>query len=377
LVCSALAGLTPVYGIAADWSLNTYAVATAEYNDNKRLVLEEHETATGGIVDVGLGLGRQTETNKFVIKPRLRSSRYDGEEGLDSDDQYVESLYEHYTERSEYTFNIDYTRDSPLTSEFQDVEFVQVNKRRETWRTNPVWAYQVTERLSTNLGAGYTDVTNEDSERTGLIDYTYTSAFAGMSYAASEYTQIGMTLYGSRLQAPATQNETDDTGIRLSLWYSVFESLSFHAKFSWHKSTVKIGHGGDIFTDTRRGRLLDLEVVKKFENGRISLSARNEIEPGSLGTLEQRDRYMADLSYRLTGRTNAGFQLRNTIISDATDNAAFEEWEYRQVICELVYRTAPNVYLSGAYRYSWKKYEILDNEAESSAVLLSLRYQNL
>jgi hypothetical protein len=371
-----ISSLTDV-AAAAEQSVKTFATVTTEYNDNKRLVTTDHDTATGAIVDVGVNFSLSTAPNKLKIKPRLRSSRFDGEQGLDTDDQYLASLYEHYTERSVFTFNIDYTRDSPLTSEFQEVEFVQVNKRRETWESNPTWSYRFSKILLGNFGLGYTDVIHQDSAQTGLIDYTYKSAFTGLSYSMSEYTQIGLTLYGSRFKAPDVKNITDDTGIQVNLGYSLLESLTLNVKYSWHKSAVEIGPDGSFFSDTRRGRLLDVEAVQKLSSGTLSASVVNEIRPASRGILEQHDRYTLKWLYHVTERTNGTIRLVNTRINDATDDPAYVKWEYRYAMCELNYQVSSGLYVSGKYQYSWKNSENAESQAESNAILLLLRYQGM
>jgi len=361
--------------IAADWSNKEFVVLTAEYNDNKRLTVAEYDTAMGSIAELALDIIRETEVSKLRLNPRLKFSRYSGEEGFDSDDQYLYTSYQYSTERSLFEIKADYIRDSPLTSEFQDVEFVQTNKRRETWNAGPVWIYQITESLSSNAGASYIDVTHEDTETTGLIDYVYQSGFAGLQKSMTKYTEAGLTAYGSRYEALAVENETDDAGLQASLASAYSESLTFNLKLSWHKSTIKVGPDGGFFRDTNEGRLLDLELEKQLDHSNLVFSVENEIKPSSSGLLERHDRYRIDVSRQFTERTMGQVKLINTFVDDVTENPLFVSWEYRQAICQLSYRIHQNWYFWGSYSYAWKKYEDADGSAESNAVLLSLRYQ--
>jgi hypothetical protein len=362
---------------AADWSSKEFVAVTGEYNDNKRLTVAEHDTVIGSIAELALDIGRETEVSKLRLNPRLKFNRYSGEEGFDSDDQYIYTSYRYLTERSQFDIKVDYIRDSPLTSEFQDVEFVQTNKRRETWNAGPVWVHQLTESLSSNLGVNYTDAAHEDAETTGLIDYVYQSGFAGLQQSLTEATELGLTAYGSRYEAPDVENETDDAGLQASLASAYSESLTFNVNFSWHKSTVKLGPDGGFFRDTNEGRLMNLELQKRFEHSSMALSLENEIKPGSSGLLERHDRYRIDASYQFTEHTAGLLKFINTFVDDVTENPLFESWEYRQAICQLSYRIHQNWYFWGSYYYAWKKFENTDESAESNAVLLSIRYQSL
>ena len=362
---------------AVSWSSQEYVALSAEYNDNKTLTVNDHDTVVGGIAELALDIKGETELNRLWLNPRLKFSRYNGQEGFDSDDQYIYTSYQHISERSRFEFKADYIRDSPITSELQDLEYVQTNTRRDTLDTGPVWMYRINDSIASNVGVNYLAVNYPDADGSGLIDYTYGSAFAGLKKMLGESMNLGLTAYGSRFDAQEVENETDDVGVQLSLESEFYQALTFNIMYSWHESTIKIGPDGSLYRDTLPGRLLNLDIEKQFERSAMNFSVTNEVRPGSRGLLEQHDRYKFNYDYRVSAHTTAQIFLADTFVDDVSGSPLFVGWEYRQATALLNYRLYSDWYVWGSYQYAWKQFDNTESSAESHAVLLSVRYQGL
>ena len=366
--------------IAASWVTQEYLSLTSEYNDNFLLNVPGNEYVTTGLVDLGFNINRETELHALTINPLFKLSRYEGDFGTNSNDQYLYTSYQYDTERANTIVNLNYKRDTPLTSESKDSEISEEDNRRERAEFSSIWAYQLSELASTSVKLGYSNAQHEDSVTTGLYDYEYYSAAMAYSKAVTERIQYNFTLLGSRYKAKnvlnGADNVTDDAGIDISLDSKLSEKSKLKANYSWHESTVKVGPDGLFYTDTRRGRLYSLEATKQLERGDLKLSAQNEFKPSGSGNLERHDRYQLSLSYRFSERSKLLMSYLDTNVTDITDREGFVEWEYRQTSIQWSYKLFRDWFLKSVYRYTWKKFENEADYSKSNSVLISVQYRN-
>ena len=360
--------------LAAKWSGVESVTFIGDYSDNKLLTQPGDEKVTSAILDLGYTAKRETETTSLRINPVLKMRRYEGDLGSNADDQYLYTSFDISAERTILNINADYVRDTPLTSESQDTEVNESDKRRSKSNYNVFWSFQLNESVSTFASLGYTAVKHANTDLSGLVDYEYQTISSGVYKFVSKASKLKTTLYGTRFKADQVLNETDDAGLDVSLESAIDERLKFTANLSWHESLVKIGPDGEYLRDKRQGKLASLNLSSQLEKGKIEFSAKNEINPGSNGIVEQQNRYQLTFSYNITEYGRLIVSYLNTYVQNISNNSSFVDWEYRQSILEWYKRLSPGWSISSKYSYSWKKFDNTDQYFIANGLLFAVQY---
>jgi len=203
------------------WEATPRVAVGAEYEDNPRLTRNEQfqDSATGAIVDAELRLVARTERTNWLLRPRLRASRYAGSknEDLEDDNWYIDLNASQVFQRASIGFTSNYQNVGVRSSEFASAipddpdappptgdsgELIRVDDTREQWSINPYASFFLTERNQLNLFAGYTDVS---FDRTGSTssrgDYDYLSGGASFQHAFDPRNRLSVSLSASRFQS--------------------------------------------------------------------------------------------------------------------------------------------------------------------------------
>jgi hypothetical protein len=361
---------------AAYWDLNASAYAQFEYNDNKRLEVGSHNTVYGSIYNLQADLRRKTERSNLRIAPRLRFDHYKGDEFLDADNKYLVASIDHNTERSYVALNIDYTRDTPLTSEFQENEFVRTNKPRNRWSASPNWTYQVNERNLFGLSLTYLDVQHEDADLTGLIDYHYLIGSAQHTYVLSEISKIKTRVYGSRYDTEDVEYVTNDGGVDFTFESQLAVTIDYLIRLGWHQVTTRSGRGESEVLDTEEGTLVGLTLINRFEKGNLKVSVENDIEPSNIGHLVNKTKGAFSIYNRIAERVSNYFSVADTHNKSVADLGATTKWELRQLTWRVNIKLSKFWGFDSTYRFFWQKYDYQEKSAQSNAIFFTLGYSS-
>lgn len=237
--------------------------------------------------------------------------------------------------RERHTLGLDFdVRRTPGFFDDPRIAGFQVTQtQRLTYSFSPTYSYAITERLSANLGAGYTQTKWDDRLGDSLFDFTSTSANGGLQYRLTELDTVGLT--ASVSQFDTTPNVTSSSTRSLQanwtrLWTETL-TTQLAAGSTWSDTRVQrtallclfggvvlpipaafcnpaFLHPVVIGQETSAQVFVWNAAVTYRYDPRTSLSARygRDIFPSAGGALTKREVLSFSLSRQITERLSAG-----------------------------------------------------------------------
>jgi hypothetical protein len=299
LACSgAGALLVASSACAAEWLVSPSARVATDYTDNPRLLEKGGTSSTGTVGETSATLQRRAERFDLSLRPSVRFARYQGDESLDSDDQYLDTHFKYVNERSEWSGSVNLTRDTTLTSEIGSTGFVQANRRHESITVSAGPTFWLTERVNAGVQAYLLDSHYPDARNTGLVDYEYRALSLFSGFSATERSSFTLSMQGGELVVPDVGSRTRDASMRIAWSYQPY-SL-------W---TAQVS-GGPAYVDAEFGHdsgvVFDLDLQREGEFWTIDSKVGRNLTPTGRGVLTQRDRALLSVSRRLTEYLSAG-----------------------------------------------------------------------
>lgn len=360
--------------VAEKWYFEPSVSARLGYNDNTQLSTSSEISTFTSDITADAALGFRTEVSDVSITAKMVDRRFDDNAYLNTNNQFINMQSSIRSDLNLFGLGADYQRESTRTSEFDFSGYSNTNKIRVTKSINPFWDRTLSERTSLRLGGGYTDVTYEDAEFTGLSDYTYKSAYLSLQHRLSETTSlqamVGKSLYVS------SGTEFDSTNIQLGLNHIFSETFSVNLMFgpNYTKSKFMGISGKEEISDV--GRLIDVGFRKEFELTSINGSLKTTETAGGEGKLIRKTNLSLSMQRRISARTRfslSGSVQQNTSgggITNASDDRTYASLEPK-----LSWKVTPWWTVSGSYRYQQSEYTSSNaGKAESNAAYISIRY---
>jgi hypothetical protein len=269
--------------LAAEWRVSPSAYVGTSYADNPRLAVTDTESSAGAVAEFKTAIQLLTERSNFSLTPRWRSSRYDNDSSLDSDDQFVNARYNWVSERTQWNSEIAVTRDSTLTSEIGLTGLVESNRRHQAVSVSVGPTFMLTER--TSVGGQLYSVDNhyDDNIGTGLVDYDYRAASLFGSYALSDRSSLVVTAQGGQLTAEGFLGgtATRDASLKLSWNYQPWDL--------WNLLVSAGPSYADSKTGSASGQLLEFETKRRGDLWSFSANGGRSLTPTGRGVMMRRD----------------------------------------------------------------------------------------
>jgi hypothetical protein len=279
---------------AAEWQVAPTAYVGSSYADNPRLLADGGDSTSGSMGELSAVMKRLTERSELSLRPRVRSARYQDDESLDSDDQFLTAGYSWTGERSQWSSEVGLTRDTTLTSELGSTGLVQSNRRREAASLTVAPRIMFTERVSGGVQMMTSTNRYIDAEVTGLVDYRY--------QALSLYSTVALSDVGSNLTISAQAGELTTPGFggsetrdgTLRLAWSHRPWLLWTVGLSAGPSVVQTDAGSDD------GWVFDGDIKHRGERWGLTARAGRALSPTGRGVLTRRDEVEVSVNRRLT-----------------------------------------------------------------------------
>lgn len=366
----------PVF--ASNWYYQTTLSSRVGGDDNLRLRTQDEEGVVGIELEGAIELSRKTETSDVYVRGTLRSDRFDGDDdgGLDTDDQLLFAGGRWIGERSELEINGDFRRESSLLTELEDTGFFEQVERRVTKSIAPQYTYNLFENTSVTAGASYTDVEYPNAVPVSLTEYDFRGANAGITHTLTERSSVSLNVFHSIYEADTFDNDVDTTGVNLGYGFAPDEFWTLFASVGYRDSRFRTNVGGVNVRDDDTGALYEASAIRQSETVRLELALRNELQPSSSGTINERTEYEFTLrkafSERVSGKLNF-LWLENESVSDVNDDDDREYWSFE---VGGDYRLTPHWFLTGFYRHRDQEFdnEVDNSSAESDAIIFGVRY---
>lgn len=368
---------------AAEWFVEPLLRVATTYNDNFRLTSASEQEAYLGVVDLRAAIGRRTETSEFTLTPQASFLRFnDGT--LDTEDQSLKLASYLETERSRFALDGAFVRDTSLTGDpdepFGDGELigsgvVQRRVRRETLNLKPSWTYAITERDDVTLGFEHTDVSYDQGNQLGLVDYDYNTVSVAGVHALSEVDRVSATAIASRFEAGQVRASSTDYGVLIGYERDFTETLTASAAAGLRQTRVRSASTGVPSKSDDTGLLVNLGLSKRLERGTLDLTYNRSISPTGTGSVVERDALSANITHRFTQRLT-GVLSGDLLWDDDTSgqNSSLQR-QLSRLRARLQWRWTRELSLVGAYRYTRQEREARGTEADSHAFTVSVVYR--
>ncbi|MBB6091250.1 hypothetical protein HNQ60_000096 [Povalibacter uvarum] len=366
-VAVACAGLLAGGGAhAAEWLIKPDAHVAADYTDNPRMLFENSGSDSGAVAELRADIVRRTDRTTFSVQPRLRSSRYQTEESLNSDDQYLVARFAHTAERSRWDASLNLTHDSTLTSEIGSTGIVQANRRHEgvSASAGPTWI--MSERVQTGAQLYWLGNHYVDADFTGLVDYTYSAMSLFSRFSMTERSSLTVTAQGSVLDVDHQTESTRDVSLRTA-WNYQIDSL-WSTELSAGPALVRNVYGDDV------GGVFSVDISRRDETWNVFTRVGRDLTPTGRGVLTRRDQISFGTDRRLTERFKTGLTaswIRNQDLLPQP-GTAFSEVTYGRLDLRADWRLAQSWSVALSLSGSTQEYDTRSGRAESYRALLSL-----
>ena len=354
--------------MAGQLSVQPWANARTEYSDNLELCPGYDQVVTGVIADLGFHAERADEQDVISLTPTLRSSRYDSNEPLNSNDQLLSGTWSRNSERGTWRVDGGLTHDSTLTSELEISGLVQTRKRRLLRYLSPSYRYDISSRTSVTTDVNYTSVKYKDALYAGLVNYDYGRVDMGVSYQSSERVTLTETIYTARMNAPQIGNRTDTVGAQLQISSAVTEAWDGTFAFGAYSN-----HEG-IYGADRAGGLLNINLHEIDEKGEWRIGLNRSIDPSGTGVMVQRDQLEVTREQRFDERWSMRASAYWVVNKDLQKIAVSQDRRFRSTEIRVSRIIDPNWSMDAAYSYAWQRYAEQPAFAESNTLMLGIHY---
>lgn len=372
LAIAQLPATWPTSAQAAEYSLLPSITMRGEYSDNIRLTTAPHDSVWGVGLQPRLGAKYATETTELSGTGGLNIKGYTQESDLNAVDLLVKLSGRQSYATGQVGFGVDYVRDSTLASELEQTGLVLTRKQRDSLNLRPDWTWQITQRTGLTLGYQYTDVSYQDAQSAGLVNYRNHTFSSALRYEISPRSDVIGTLAYQQYEPSGSTAKVDTTSLLVRYSQRFSETLRGSAGIGLASTSSRGFPSGDTQSDRVLGHL---GLERQFENGQVAVHFSRDVGPSGSGGLTQTDRAALEwlgklretLSLRVAG---AAYHTRFIDQQQNGQNGS----KYYQVEPRLTWQATSDWGLEAGYRYQWRKNEFETSSADANTLYLNAIY---
>ncbi len=358
--------------MAAQWYSQSSTSARSFYDDNVRLTSGDHDAVVGMVLSGKIKTGRRTETTDVSFNGRAASTKYSGEDDLDTNDFDVGVDTVHRTEHDKFAFNMAIKLDSTLTSEVESSGLMQSRKRRTKKNLALAWTRTLSERTSLKLSYSYQDTDYKNAKNSGLTSYTYQMIETMLSHSLSQKTVLTSTLTTSLYKVEsAIKTKTKDAGFMVGINHGFSETFSAGAGIGMRYAET-LSRSTKKENDT--GYLLSAYAKRTFEQMTIDGLFSRDVQPSGSGALLVTDKLTVDAAYQLDERLS--LHLKSSIYRNSSTDEDDDSRDrvFFSIQPKVRWKIARWWLIEGSYRYRRQRYDATGRTADSNAIFLSIRH---
>lgn len=379
---------------AAEWVAEPYIGLRTEYEDNPRLLSTDADSVWGVILDPRLKLSRRTEALDLSASGRIRASRYDGQEGLDTTDDFLNLMLRRRFERGSFDARASQVNDTTLQNETVDIDtgltIVQIDRTRRNLTLST--QYMLTETTWVQGSFDYTTLEYDDSGTQGLFDYDYFTPTLQLVHQLDAKTQLFGVYSHSKVDYDRDDNlETTTDSLQLGAVYNFTETWRLSGSAGYQRTTLNQTLSGlvprpgfEIFfpfiadvvyvpgeTETT-GLVYNVDLSRKFETGDLIFSASRSIEPSSDGTSSDSTSLSIGAKRRFSAKLSGQLAVSYLQSEDVGSTITALERERYRVTPSLAWQLDRDLALNAGYIY--RRVERSRSTADSNVAYIGLAY---
>lgn len=368
---------------AQNWEFVPRLELGYEYNDNYRLDFPGDEIdVSGGVLDVELPLRLVDPIRKAEIAPRVRATYFPDEPEEDSNDYFLDALFEQRTQRQVFGVRGGWSRQDVVRSELPDADEggdlgdpttgdtgrQLLRNERDRLHVDPYWRYDVSQRQRVETGAYYLDVDfRNDSLENFQADYRDYGVYAGWGWLPSQRSSL--TFRG-----------------RASRYKTVFDADAYGAEVEWRTditqtSEVYLLVGGQQTKIDRRGASAETSVIAgaggrwTWPTTNLFLDLTRTVGPNAAGAVVERNQLRFRMARALQPRLSFLAGVRASRDEAINEGSTYPTREYLTGEVGFEWRMTRRWSFVGAYNYIWQEYSDEDSDRSSNAVSLGIVYE--
>lgn len=387
--------LVPAVSSAVEYSAQPSISLQGVYDDNILLTTQPHPSVSSGVITPQIDLAAAMENWQIAATGRLRSVRYSGNTGLDTNDKFLNFSSSLIKERTQWRLSGATFKESTLLSEnfTPDLGIVRTQTHRTTRSIAPAWSALLTEATELKLDYQSSDVSYDKGVRGPFNDYQSNQTNLSLSNVLSSRTQIFISGSNSTFEVPAAEYSSKTNSWQLGLTRDFSETLKATLSAGGRKTTAKrVVHCDPqnlIFglfclvpinrVDTTKdsGSVYNLNIQKQLERTHIDLTVNRGIDPSGSATQIQTNTVSFGISHDITqSRLTAGFNASGYRSKAIGGNAAsYPARDYYLLEPSLSWRWTERLSLSGSYRRVRLKFRDSASAPVSNAIQVTISYQ--
>lgn len=378
---------------AAEWVAEPSVSLRGEYNDNIRLTTVEHDAVWGLILDPRLELRRRTELWDLSATGRVRAAAYEGQDGLNTIDNFLNVAAKRSLERGslEASAGLDY--DTTLQTEFLDLDTGLVVNQIDRTRKNLRMAgnYMLTEATWIEGALGYSTIEYDGGEVYGLLDYDYLTPSLTLIHQIDPTLQIYAVLSHSKVDYErADQLESKTDSLQIGGAYNLSERWAVRGSIGGRRTNtsnvVPVERPGfEIFypfiydladrESETTGLVYNAALSRSFETSNISLSASRTITPSSTGTDTDTTNIALDANRRFSAKLSGRLAVSYFQSETVGETRTLADRDRYRVAPSLTWRLDEDLQLNTGYAYTrLSRGSTGSGSVDSNAVFVSLGY---
>lgn len=362
---------------AEGWFWQSQARVFTEQNDNVRLSTNDAVDAASIGVAAQASISLEDEDSRVSLTPKIISRRYSSDEDFDNTSIGVNGDVSKIFERSAVGIEGGVTRDSTLTSEYEDSGRLRNTIDRVNAAINPYYRFRLTPLSSIRFQAGYRTVEYKDGAELGYYDYRLGSARLSYELDLTRRDQVTASLYAADFEADGRRNNSTSAGVVIALQHELTERTSFGVSLGGYNLDSEIEVSGALLDHSNSGSSYGLSMEHKAPLTSFRVSASSKLEPSSTGVVRQTDRGDVSIEHRFTPRFSAraaGVALRN----ESTDSRfSGDDRDYMSGEASLAWHMDRLWSLRGSYLYASQEYDVNTESATSSRIAVSVEFNSL
>lgn len=393
-IVALLTGLIGRSSEAAEWLAEPSVTARAEYNDNIRLTAAEHDAVWGAIFDPKLRLSRRTEVWDMNASGRLHAANYNGQDGLNTVDQFLDFATKRQFERAKFSASASVANDTTLQDERVDLDAgvttAQVDRLGK--KASVAASYLFTEATWLEASLNYSTIKYDDGVRHGLLNYDYTSPALRLVHQVNPKLQMFGILSRSSVEYDRSDElESNTDSLQLGGAYDFSErskvTASIGSRRTKTSSMIAVPRPGFeafypfIYELASRdsestGLVYDGTFVRKLETGSLDLSVGRQVTPSSTGT--DTDTVRASLAGKREFTAKLSAQLAVSYFRSETvgGTQTLADRTYIRVSPSAFWRLDRDLYINFGYTFTRVDRQATNADAvDGNALFVGIGYQ--
>ena len=387
-----LALLVPVVSSAVEYSAQPSISLQGAYDDNILLTTQPHPSVSSGILTPQLDLAAAMENWQITATGRLRSVRYSGNTGLDTNDKFLNFSSSLIKERTQWRLSGATSKESTLLSEkfTPDLGIVRTQTHHTTRSIAPAWSALLTEATELKLDYQSSDVSYDKGVRGPFNDYQNNQTNISLSNVLTSRTQIFISGSNSAFEVPVAEYRSKTNSWQLGLTSDFSETVKATFSAGGRKTTSErvvpcdfisrifgLCTADRIDTTKDSGSVYNVNIQKQLERTGINVTLNRGIDPSGSATQIQTDTASVGVNHNIAqSRLTAGFNASGYRSKAIGGNAAsYPARDYYLLESSLSWRWTERLTLSGSYRRVRLKFRDIDAAPVSNSVQVTISYQ--